>query len=74
MDAAADLALRLCALLNAPDVLWTDVFPRFQEAGHSAVFLQRLQPRILAGQLPSPAPEVVQVGFTLLVSLSRTCR
>ncbi len=61
-DAAADLALGLCVLLRAPDVLWTDIFPRYQEAGCSAVFLQRLQPRILAGQLPSPAPEVVQVN------------
>ena len=61
-DAAADLALGLCVLLHAPDVLWTDVFPRFQEAGQSTTFLQRLQPRILDGQLPSPAPEVVQVS------------
>ena len=61
-DAAAELALGLCVLLHSPDVLWTDIFPRYQEAGHSAAFLQRLQPRILAGQLPSPAPEVVQVG------------
>ena len=65
-DAAADVALGLCVLLHAPDVLWTDIFPRFQEAGCSAVFLQRLQPRILAGQLPSPAPEVVQVVPSLI--------
>ena len=69
-DAAADLALGLCVLLRAPDVLWTDIFPRYQAAGCRAVFLQRLQPRVLAGQLPSPAPEVVQVGASLTRTVS----
>ncbi len=61
LEAAAEVAVQLCILAGRAAALWEHVFPRFQAYDQAAVLLGRLQPHILAGDLPSPAPEVVQV-------------
>lgn len=55
--------MQLCMLTGRSGVLWDHVFPRFQAYDQVPALLARLQPYILAGDLPSPAPEVVQVRF-----------
>lgn len=63
LEGAAEVAVQLCILTGRPAVLWEHVFPRFQAYDQVPALLARLQPHILAGDLPSPAPEVVQVSF-----------
>lgn len=57
------MAIQACVLAGRPEVLWGDVFPRFQAYEAADAFLAQLQPAILADEVPSPAPEVVQVRF-----------
>ena len=58
---AAEAAIDVCLGLNRPAGLWADVVPRFQRGGWQGALLERLLPRIVAGQLPALAPEVMQV-------------
>lgn len=51
----------LCLGLDRRALLWEDVVPRFQQAGALGALLDCLLPRIMARQLQSLAPEVMQV-------------
>jgi hypothetical protein len=52
----------VCLGLGRRELLWADVVPRFASPAAKAQLLQRLLPRITAGQLPALAPEVMQVA------------
>ena len=65
-ERAASVAIGVCVLVGQPGVLWADAFPRFDSFGRRAPFLRQLEPGILSGRLPTPAPEVVQVSFQIL--------
>ncbi|KAK9804391.1 hypothetical protein WJX72_010740 [[Myrmecia] bisecta] len=58
--AAAETAIEVCLVVRRPAVLWEEVFPRFQAGRVGGVLLEHLQPHILADQLPTLAPEVMQ--------------
>ena len=58
---SAGTAVDLCLGLDRRALLWEDVVPRFQQAGVLGALLDCLLPRIMAGQLQSLAPEVMQV-------------
>lgn len=58
---AAETAMDVCLGLNRQERLWSDVVPRFRQAGAQRQLLERLLPRIMAGQLHALAPEVMQV-------------
>lgn len=51
----------MCLGLERRTLLWEDVVPRFQQAQALGALLDCLLPRIMAGQLQSLAPEVMQV-------------
>ena len=55
-----DSALNTCLLLSRSDALFDDIAPKFLSSPFSAAFLHQLEPRILADELPSLAPEVMQ--------------
>lgn len=56
----ADIALNTCLLLSRSEALFDDIAPKFLSSPFSAAFLHQLEPRILADELPSLAPEVMQ--------------
>ena len=58
--AAAETAVDICLGLKRNAQLWQDVSPRFQRAHAMSPLLSCLLPRVLAGQLQSLAPEVMQ--------------
>ncbi len=58
---AAGNAVDMCLGLERRTLLWEDVVPRFQQAQALGALLDCLLPRIMAGQLQSLAPEVMQV-------------
>ena len=58
--AAAETAVDICLGLKRNAQLWQDVAPRFQRARAMGPLLGCLLPRVLAGQLQSLAPEVMQ--------------
>ena len=58
--AAAETAVDICLGLKRNAQLWQDVAPRFQRARAIGPLLGCLLPRVLAGQLQSLAPEVMQ--------------
>jgi hypothetical protein len=108
LSLAAEVVIKACILVSRLDILWDDVFPRFQvlravawlaglavlplltaasatDIGRSHLrppilqayaaadaFLAALQPHILADEVPSPAPEVVQVRSHHLRALQRS--
>ena len=57
-----------CVLVGRPEVLWEEVFPRFQAYAATDAFLDALRPHILADELPGPATEVVQVRLPTCLS------
>lgn len=54
----------ICLGLKRNTLLWEDVAPRFQSANGMRALLDCLLPRIMAGQLQSLAPEVMQVPLS----------
>ena len=58
---AADTAVELCILIQRPDVLWEEVYPRFLACAQQGTLLEQLLPHILASKLPSFPPEIMQV-------------
>ena len=58
----------MCLGLGRKAALWADVVPRFQQARALGALLDCLLPRIMAGQLQSLAPEVMQVCWTCFLS------
>ena len=58
--AAAETAVDVCLGLKRNAQLWQDVAPRFQRARAMGPLLGCLLPRVLAGQLQSLAPEIMQ--------------
>ena len=70
--AAAETAVDVCLGLKRNVQLWQDVAPRFQRARAMGPLLGCLLPRVLAGQLLSLAPEVMQArAGPLLQQLSQ---
>lgn len=60
---AAEMAIDVCLGLGREHLLWSDVVPRFANFGAArGQLLERLLPRITAGQIHSLAPEVMQVS------------
>lgn len=65
---AAETAIDVCLGLERERLLWSDVVPRFAKAGGArGQLLERLLPRIMAGQLHALAPEVMQVRRQFLL-------
>ena len=64
---SAETSVDMCLGLERKALLWADVVPRFQQARALGALLDCLLPRIMAGQLQSLAPEVMQVRHPLLV-------
>lgn len=59
---AAEMAIDVCLGLGRERLLWSDVVPRFAKFGAAqGQLLERLLPRIMAGQIHALAPEVMQV-------------
>lgn len=56
----ADIAVNTCLLLSRSEALFDDIAPKFLSSPFSSAFLCQLEPRILADELPSLAPEVMQ--------------
>jgi hypothetical protein len=56
----ADIAVNTCVLLSRSDALFDEIAPKFLSSPFSSAFLCQLEPRILADELPSLAPEVMQ--------------
>jgi len=56
----ADIAVNTCLLLSRPEALFGEIAPKFLSSPFSSAFLCQLEPRILADELPSLAPEVMQ--------------
>ncbi|CAL8466179.1 g5715 [Coccomyxa elongata] len=59
---AAEMAIDVCLGLGREHLLWSEVVPRFASFGAAprGQLLERLLPRIMAGQIHSLAPEVMQ--------------
>ena len=68
---AAANAVDMCLGLERRTLLWEDVVPRFQQTHALGALLDCLLPRIMAGQLQSLAPEVMQVLPTSFLKLLR---
>ena len=58
--AAADVAIDACIALQRRSVLWTEVYGRFVAGGCQVLLLERLLPCILANQLTTLGPELMQ--------------
>jgi hypothetical protein len=70
----ADVAAAACLVLGARDALASEVFPRFQRSGLLPPLLTALESYILAGDLASPAPEIVQALVEHFASLGLPAR
>ena len=57
--------MEVCLGLNRRGALWADVAPRFKSGAAQGCLLDRLLPRIMAGQLSALAPEVMQASTSL---------
>ena len=68
---AAETSVDMCLGLERKALLWTDVVPRFEQAKALGALLDCLLPRILAGQLQSLAPEVMQVWCICRFKITR---
>lgn len=73
---AAETAIDVCLGLGREHLLWSDVVPRFAQAGGASRgrLLEGLLPRIMAGQLQALAPEVMQVRSSSHVPSEKSAR
>ena len=56
----ADISVNTCLLLSRSEALFGEIAPKFLSSPFASAFLCQLEPRILADELPSLAPEVMQ--------------
>ncbi|TMW56924.1 hypothetical protein Poli38472_002849 [Pythium oligandrum] len=60
----AGVCIEFCAIINRTDLLFGEIFKRFKDAGKTDIFVELLEPYILADRLRSLSPEVMQAFVT----------
>ncbi|KAK3247175.1 hypothetical protein CYMTET_43317 [Cymbomonas tetramitiformis] len=60
IEACAQLAVELCLLMDQTELLFREVFTRFEGIGARGTFLEALVPFVLEDRLTALAPEVMQ--------------
>lgn len=70
----AGVCIEFCATIGRKDILFGEVFRRFQEAQQSDVFVELLEPYILSGQLSIIAREVLENFVSVYAKRNQVAR